>query len=56
MIKIEYNTINANGDDVQTGVFEITSEMIARLIEDEITLDKSIEEEVDELNLFVVRK
>lgn len=56
MIKIEYNTIDLNGDDIQTGVFEITSEMIVRLIEEKITLNRAIEEEVDELNLFILRK
>ena len=56
MIKIEYNTINADGDDVQTGVFEITSEMVVRLIEEKITLDRTIDEEVDELNLFLLKR
>jgi hypothetical protein len=56
MITIEYYTLDDEGNDVKVDqVFTITQNMIVRLLEEHINLDRSIGEEIDEQNIFIKR-
>jgi len=55
MITIEYNTLDGEGNDVrESQQFTITRDMVADLIRNNIEMNRAIEEDVDEDNLFVL--
>jgi hypothetical protein len=57
MITIEYYTLDNKGNDIKySNEFIITQDMIVRLLEENIDLDRSIGEHVDEQNIFIKRK
>jgi hypothetical protein len=57
MITIEYYTLDNKGNDIKyANEFIITQDMIVRLLEENIDLDKNIGEHVDEENLYIKRK
>jgi hypothetical protein len=54
MITIEYYTLDNKGNDVKyANEFIITQDMIVRLLEENIDLDKNIGEEIDEQNIYI---
>jgi hypothetical protein len=57
MITIEYYTLDNKGNDIKyANEFIITQDMIVRLLEENIDLDKNIGEHVDEENIYIKRK
>ncbi len=57
MITVEYYTLDKNLKDVKVDQeFTITQEMIIQLIEEQITLDKSIGEHIDDENIFIKKR
>jgi len=56
MITIEYYTLDNKGNDIKyANEFIITQDMIVRLLEENIDLDKNIGEEIDEQNIYIKR-
>jgi hypothetical protein len=57
MITIEYYTLDNKGNDIKyANEFIITQDMIVRLLEENIDLDKNIGEHVDEENIYIKRR
>ena len=57
MITIEYYTLDDEGNDVKVDqVFTITQNMIVRLLEEHINLDRSIGEEILMNRLFLLKE
>ena len=57
MITIEYYTIDNEGNDVKVDQeFTITKDMIVKLLEEHIDLDRSIGEEIDEQNIYIKKR
>jgi len=57
MITIEYYTLDNKGNDIKyANEFIITQDMIVKLLEENIDLDKNIGEHVDEENIYIKRK